>query len=883
MSRKLIIICGLIVLIALGIGLMRDVWIPPTESVPAKDAALPDATAAKNAKKPTTAQSAPAPEPIKNTPGKSAALPASAASTDIEAEKTDDEDSDPWEDAWASQRQYYQGIIENVDKLTQSLPLVFSQHSASINLPAQKLRRMFVLSEAYASKPRALEAVLYQIQTTSDDLRLSLEPAVKAHDNAQALLNQMQQIVARNTPENRQDAALSPQAKEFFRKLTLRIARLSKDLAKLESMLAPSVTLLDQADKYTDNISTQLPILWKAHYIAAPISYVDEINHESLNEKIQEAIKTSRLRMFMEIPQNEEDWSIAAARFIMMLGVLGILSFLGYRALLHYELGDTLKHIFYSSMPWIIVGCSFLAASIISRHQYAYNGLLNIGNIVLIIGQISLAWDLRRIHNTRAPKVSPLWPLCVPMLLGYELLYYDIPLVLLACAWMLVLIASLVWQYVRTRTTPPLDMEATLVRLNRTMLWLAMLLLFLGMPRYSILLYLIFVTIAVAIQLALGGMHLIHIISAKTSTSDIKNALASLLLSFAAPLILIGIIFGMTLWIVTLPGGYDLLHQYATADVHIAGTRFNMLHLLLIVCVFYVTRTIISIGMDFFAQLEKRDIRLDSTLIPPMQTAFKYTVWGLFGLFVLKSLGMELSNLAMVAGGLSVGIGFGMQAIVNNFLSGLILIFSRTLQEGDVIDVGGLHGTVRKISVRATTVETFDNAVIYVPNAEFVSSRLINWTRNSRSVRREIHVGVAYGTDTDTVLRLLRKCADSVPNILKYPQPTVLFSEFGTSTLNFSLRFWVADYDIAVGTASELRLLIEKTFRTHAVEVAFPQLDVHIKEKPRKRTARPAPTPATPRHRDKADAPHTLAHAEDHSRQHTQNHAARRFRARVRA
>lgn len=116
-----------------------------------------------------------------------------------------------------------------------------------------------------------------------------------------------------------------------------------------------------------------------------------------------------------------------------------------------------------------------------------------------------------------------------------------------------------------------------------------------------------------------------------------------------------------------------------------------------------------------------------------MQTGITYGLWTLFALFTLKALGFGLENLAVIAGGLSVGIGFGMQTIVNNFLSGLILIFSRTLHEGDVIDVGNLQGVVRKISVRATTVETFDNAIIFVPNSEFVSNRLINWTRNGAS------------------------------------------------------------------------------------------------------------------------------------------------------
>ena len=160
-----------------------------------------------------------------------------------------------------------------------------------------------------------------------------------------------------------------------------------------------------------------------------------------------------------------------------------------------------------------------------------------------------------------------------------------------------------------------------------------------------------------------------------------------------------------------------------------------------------------------------------------------------------------------------------------------------------MVEVGGTQGRVRKISVRATMVETFDNALIIVPNSEFVASRLINWTRNSRTVRREIKVGVAYGTDADQVMKILLATANANSNVLKYPPPTVAFAEFGASTLDFSLKFWVRDYDVAVSTASDIRLEIEREFREQRIEIAFPQLDINIKELP-PRTKAPLPLAA---------------------------------------
>jgi small-conductance mechanosensitive channel len=173
-----------------------------------------------------------------------------------------------------------------------------------------------------------------------------------------------------------------------------------------------------------------------------------------------------------------------------------------------------------------------------------------------------------------------------------------------------------------------------------------------------------------------------------------------------------------------------------------------------------------------------------------------------------------------------------MQAIVNNLISGLILIFSRTLREGDVVEVGGLTGTVRTINIRATTVETFDNAIIFVPNSEFISTRLINWTRNSRMVRREITVGVAYGTEPKLVQQLLLEAAANNTRVLKYPKPSAFLVGFGASTLDFSLRFWVNDYNDGLSISSELRGELATAFALHKVDVAFPQLDVHLKNAP---------------------------------------------------
>jgi len=265
-------------------------------------------------------------------------------------------------------------------------------------------------------------------------------------------------------------------------------------------------------------------------------------------------------------------------------------------------------------------------------------------------------------------------------------------------------------------------------------------------------------------------------------------------------------------------------------DVSVGKTSFSMLQVLFIVSAFYVTRSFISVGRSFIADLPAHSMRLDRSLVGPIQAGFTYLLWGLFGLYTLSALGFSLTSIAVVAGGLSVGIGFGLQNIINNFVSGLLVIFGQTLREGDVIDVGGVNGIVRRINIRSTQVETFDNAVIFVPNAEFLSGKLTNWTRNGRMVRQEVAVGVAYGSDIQLVEKLLKQVAKEHQKVLTYPEPVVLFNDFAASSLDFRLRFWVGDILHGSGIASDIRKVIDAKFTEANIEISFPQMDVHLRE-----------------------------------------------------
>ena len=191
-------------------------------------------------------------------------------------------------------------------------------------------------------------------------------------------------------------------------------------------------------------------------------------------------------------------------------------------------------------------------------------------------------------------------------------------------------------------------------------------------------------------------------------------------------------------------------------------------------------------------------------------------------------LGVDLSNLAIIAGALSVGIGFGLQNIVNNFVSGLILLIERPIKVGDWVVVGGNEGLVRRISVRATEIQTFQRASVIAPNAEFLSNSLTNWTHKDRNGRIEIAVGVAYGSDTKRVEEILLEIANSHEEVVADPEPFVIFMNFGGSSLDFELRCYTLNVMRRLRIASALRFQIDEAFREAGIEIPFPQRIVHM-------------------------------------------------------
>jgi len=263
--------------------------------------------------------------------------------------------------------------------------------------------------------------------------------------------------------------------------------------------------------------------------------------------------------------------------------------------------------------------------------------------------------------------------------------------------------------------------------------------------------------------------------------------------------------------------------------ITIGKTRITVLNvcyvIIFLLLISHISRIIRKALQDEVLPRTRLDIGARASLV----NVVVYSLWVLAIYTGINILGIDLSSLAFLAGALGIGIGFGLQNIVNNFISGIILLFDPSIQVGDMVQIGEDWGTVNRINIRTTIVQTFDNAALIIPNSHMLSDRVTNWSYKDPKVRRQVDVGVAYGSDVQLVRKVLLEIVNDMPEIMDDPAPRVDFMDFGDSALIFRVRFWIGSPDFWLAAPTELRFRIDEEFKKHGIEIAFPQQDIHIR------------------------------------------------------
>jgi small-conductance mechanosensitive channel len=261
--------------------------------------------------------------------------------------------------------------------------------------------------------------------------------------------------------------------------------------------------------------------------------------------------------------------------------------------------------------------------------------------------------------------------------------------------------------------------------------------------------------------------------------------------------------------------------------IHLNNGKFSLSGLLLSVLIIWGSIKIAkSVGKMTNSALEKKDV--DSGIRDSLERFVRYLIIAMGVLFSLDNLGFSISSLAGLGAVLMVGIGFGLQNIAQNFISGIIILIERPIKVGDIIQVGSSSGRVLDIRVRSTIIQTRDEVSIIVPNSKLISEEVVNDSYASQKIRQHIKIGVAYGTEVALVQKTLSLAALSHSQVLKDPPPRVIFTSFGESSLDFDLRFWCSDIWEVDLICSEIRCEIDRLFRIEKIQIPFPQRDLHL-------------------------------------------------------
>jgi small-conductance mechanosensitive channel len=310
----------------------------------------------------------------------------------------------------------------------------------------------------------------------------------------------------------------------------------------------------------------------------------------------------------------------------------------------------------------------------------------------------------------------------------------------------------------------------------------------------------------------------------RLTTGMLKDSNWSRILSVAAWLIAALHILNLLIPVI------NLLDQLA---IDLGGVRISLLLLIKGVIVFTVLLKIASNGSSL---LEKRILSFEE-LTPSVQVllskALKITLLAVAVIVALSSLGINLSAFAFIGGAIGVGIGFGLQKVVSNLVSGIILLLDRSIKPGDVIEIGSTYGRIQSLGARYVSVATRDKNEYLIPNEDLITTQVINWSFSDKLVRLKIVVGVSYDSDIHMVMRLMVEAAATIPRVLANPQPVCQLKNFGDSSVDMELRIWIDDPENGISNVSSaVRVAVWDAFKEHGIEIPYPQRDVHIKSQP---------------------------------------------------
>lgn len=747
---------------------------------------------------------------------------------------------------WQENASKYAVMAQEMNDLLGAGDALIAQNANLKNLMAE-FSRFKLIFQSSAGHPSEQVEVLGNIKQLRQKLNLELGPLEANLNNLNLKLEE-----AANTQESLAEMVKTgdPHIVGYESTLNGAIAKLKEAQGNLTDTIEPIKEAIAALDKSIAEINEKIPTIWNSYYFGdSGFGGIFQVKNDVFGWV--DSFSTRSIFMF---PQDKDTRSQAVFRFVISLVIMAIVASLILTN--ERKVPVDFRELFTGIMrgPWVLLsfGVALIASSMT---QMGGNYLLlKLPGILLIIRALAtLSWKLRVWTNpSLKDNHSPLHRFYVPAALGVTFLFSDLPTSAVTVVWLVTMTVFLF--YLRRLDSPANQRPRAIPEYVAygSGVYFALGSLLVAVFGYSRLAILVFMCLFALANIIILGSALVvltaricdHVFNPQTA--PIKNALANAL---AVPCSFLVSLLSALPWLLAVPGSTNLLDSMMNRGYSVGSASISFYRIFFIVMLLLLFKSIGGLASTSLAHLTEKFNNLKSGFIQSLRTLLNYIIWCLFAVIALSLLGVNFTSIILAATGFSVGISMGLQSIVNNLFSGLILILGGNVQIDNLIEVDGVIGKVVGINIRCTVIEPADNSWVYVPNSSLVNGRFINWTRNNRLVRRKIDFRTVYGTDIDKARGIMLGAALKTEHVAKVDPylPAVTVVDLSENAVILTLAVTILDIDQNAATQSELREAIYQGFNENGIGFYVgSSLDVSLVEAQKAAAALPAPEPAAP-------------------------------------
>ncbi|MDR1080226.1 MAG: mechanosensitive ion channel [Deltaproteobacteria bacterium] len=728
--------------------------------------------------------------------------------------------------------------LSDLNYILESLSAQMSDESASISAlitstteDSNNFRRQF--QQRNWITPHVREDRMSQLRVQRDAIVQSEKTLDDLYSTFTRRLREFQSSLAASGPLSVDRAQALLSALSGFRETSEAVS----------ARLAESQTFMNTLDERIARFEARIPAAWTAYYLESSNLTSFEIpDFTGEGGYISEWRRLVAFKRQLLYPQTFEAYQQSITRFLMTAGLITLMGLILYRGAAYFPTepvnwkGAVLGIV---KGPWIFLAVG-LALCNASRNNVGVNFLFFLvpGVLILIWGIAVTSWKLRLAAKpTLTGQNSPLTRFYLPAVMAVFFLFAEIPTGVLSVLWFAILLVFMYSLWKRGRRSS-VDEKLKGFLLERFAYGsagyfavISLIINVIGFPRLSVLVFMILFTLVNILILGNAFAELGSNLCNRIFPSDNHPVKYSILIALLLPCTWSASLLCTLPWLMAIPGLSSILMNFLTTGHSIGSASISISKILMILGFFFLFRSLRRFGSTSLDHLPE-ELELNEAQRVSIQTILTYLVWIAFAVIAMGLLGVNWTSLAVAAAGLGAGIGFGLQTFFNNILSGIILIFGRSVKVGDFVEVGRISGKVKKVDFRCTEVVALDGSLVFVPNSAIISNEFINWSTqgDEEKLKRTLVIRAFYGTPITLALKLMKDACKRVEGVLTDPRPQAVLNDLNEKYMEFNLMITVTPIEKTSAILSDLRVMIEKSFTKHKIKLYRQSLEINLRE-----------------------------------------------------